>query len=71
MILSPMMPRRKLNFRRTMDKCLDSQRYSIKYGVMKISYRQMLTLYTTPVMYLYVERFRLWMKGLRPNRAAE
>jgi hydrophobe/amphiphile efflux-1 (HAE1) family protein len=24
---------------------------------------QMLTLYTTPVMYLYLERFRLWFKG--------
>jgi multidrug efflux pump subunit AcrB len=24
---------------------------------------QMLTLYTTPVMYLYLERFRLWCKG--------
>jgi multidrug efflux pump len=26
---------------------------------------QMLTLYTTPVMYLYLDRFRLWMKGKR------
>jgi multidrug efflux pump subunit AcrB len=26
---------------------------------------QMLTLYTTPVMYLYLDRFRLWLKGLR------
>jgi multidrug efflux pump len=25
---------------------------------------QMLTLYTTPVVYLYMERFRLWSKGL-------
>jgi multidrug efflux pump len=24
---------------------------------------QMLTLYTTPVMYLYLDRFRLWLKG--------
>ncbi len=29
---------------------------------------QMLTLYTTPVMYLYLDRFRLRMKGLRQNR---
>jgi len=26
---------------------------------------QMLTLYTTPVMYLYLDRFRLWLKGHR------
>lgn len=26
---------------------------------------QLLTLYTTPVMYLYLDRFRLWLKGLR------
>jgi multidrug efflux pump len=26
---------------------------------------QMLTLYTTPVMYLYLDRFRLWFKGKR------
>ena len=26
---------------------------------------QMLTLYTTPVMYLYLDRFRLWLKGKR------
>jgi multidrug efflux pump len=25
---------------------------------------QMLTLYTTPVIYLYFDRFRLWSKGL-------
>jgi multidrug efflux pump subunit AcrB len=29
---------------------------------------QMLTLYTTPVMYLYLDRFRLWMSGLRQKR---
>jgi multidrug efflux pump len=28
-------------------------------------FSQMLTLYTTPVMYLYLDRFRLWAKGLR------
>ena len=29
---------------------------------------QMLTLYTTPVVYLYLERFRLWCgRGFRPN----
>jgi multidrug efflux pump len=26
---------------------------------------QLLTLYTTPVMYLYLDRFRLRLKGLR------
>jgi multidrug efflux pump subunit AcrB len=26
---------------------------------------QMLTLYTTPVMYLYLDHFRLWAKGIR------
>ena len=26
---------------------------------------QMLTLYTTPVMYLYLDRFRLWLRGKR------
>jgi len=29
---------------------------------------QMLTLYTTPVVYLYLDRFRLWLR--RPRRAA-
>jgi multidrug efflux pump len=28
-------------------------------------FSQMLTLYTTPVMYLYLDRFRLWAKGLQ------
>ena len=28
-------------------------------------FSQMLTLYTTPVMYLYLDRFRLWLKGNR------
>ena len=28
---------------------------------------QMLTLYTTPVMYLYLDRLRLWLKGHRPR----
>jgi multidrug efflux pump len=28
-------------------------------------FSQMLTLYTTPVMYLYLDRFRLWLKGKR------
>jgi multidrug efflux pump len=28
-------------------------------------FSQMLTLYTTPVMYLYLDRFRLWLKGRR------
>jgi multidrug efflux pump len=26
---------------------------------------QMLTLYTTPVIYLYLDRFRVWSRGLR------
>jgi hydrophobe/amphiphile efflux-1 (HAE1) family protein len=30
---------------------------------------QMLTLYTTPVMYLYLDRFRFWMKGKRREHA--
>jgi multidrug efflux pump len=28
-------------------------------------FSQMLTLYTTPVIYLYMERFRLWYEGIR------
>ncbi|MFL9880545.1 efflux RND transporter permease subunit [Herbaspirillum rhizosphaerae] len=31
---------------------------------------QMLTLYTTPVVYLYMERFRLWSKGLFERKTA-
>jgi multidrug efflux pump len=31
-------------------------------------FSQMLTLYTTPVMYLYLDRFRLRMKGLWQKR---
>jgi multidrug efflux pump len=30
---------------------------------------QLLTLYTTPVIYLYLDRFRLWMQARRRNRA--
>ncbi|HEX4986231.1 MAG TPA: multidrug efflux RND transporter permease subunit [Burkholderiales bacterium] len=30
---------------------------------------QMLTLYTTPVVYLYLDRFRLWCGGRRPDHA--
>ena len=30
---------------------------------------QILTLYTTPVIYLYLDRFRLWMRGRRRARA--
>jgi multidrug efflux pump subunit AcrB len=30
---------------------------------------QMLTLYTTPVIYLYLDRMRLWLAGLMPRRA--
>jgi multidrug efflux pump len=29
---------------------------------------QMLTLYTTPVIYLYLDRFRLWVSGVIPHR---
>jgi multidrug efflux pump len=31
-------------------------------------FSQMLTLYTTPVIYLYLDRFRLWLKGKRGTR---
>jgi len=30
---------------------------------------QMLTLYTTPVIYLYLDRFRLWLRGIRRKQA--
>jgi multidrug efflux pump len=34
---------------------------------------QLLTLYTTPVVYCYLDQFRLWFRSLRgrPNVAAE
>jgi multidrug efflux pump len=32
---------------------------------------QMLTLYTTPVMYLYLDRFRLWLKGKRTGHLSQ
>jgi multidrug efflux pump len=31
---------------------------------------QMLTLYTTPVIYIYLDRFRLWALGSRRKRGA-
>jgi multidrug efflux pump len=31
---------------------------------------QMLTLYTTPVVYLYLDRFRLWVNAVRAGRSA-
>ena len=31
---------------------------------------QLLTLYTTPIVYLYLHRFRLWCRHWRPTRAA-
>jgi multidrug efflux pump len=34
-------------------------------------FSQMLTLYTTPVIYLYMDRFRLWSRGLITGRTAE
>jgi multidrug efflux pump len=30
-------------------------------------FSQMLTLYTTPVIYLYMERFKIWCEGIRKN----
>jgi multidrug efflux pump len=30
---------------------------------------QMLTLYTTPVIYLYLDRFDLWLRSIRANRS--
>jgi HAE1 family hydrophobic/amphiphilic exporter-1 len=32
---------------------------------------QLLTLYTTPVVYLYLDRFRLWVSAQRTRRAAD
>ncbi len=32
-------------------------------------FSQMLTLYTTPVVYLYMDRFRLWVEGVRGGRS--
>ena len=34
-------------------------------------FSQMLTLYTTPVMYLYLDRLRLWLKGMRPGHLSQ
>ena len=34
-------------------------------------FSQMLTLYTTPVMYLYLDRFRLWLKGMRTGNVPQ
>jgi len=31
-------------------------------------FSQMLTLYTTPVVYLYLDRFRIWFEGIRKQR---
>jgi multidrug efflux pump len=31
-------------------------------------FSQILTLYTTPVVYLYLDRFRLWMRGSKSGR---
>ncbi|HTG01610.1 MAG TPA: efflux RND transporter permease subunit, partial [Nitrospirota bacterium] len=31
-------------------------------------FSQMLTLYTTPVVYLYLDRFRIWFDALRGRR---
>jgi len=32
-------------------------------------FSQMMTLYTTPVVYLYMDRFRIWMDGIRKRRS--
>jgi HAE1 family hydrophobic/amphiphilic exporter-1 len=32
---------------------------------------QLLTLYTTPVVYLYLDRFRLWASAQRTRRVAD
>jgi hydrophobe/amphiphile efflux-1 (HAE1) family protein len=32
-------------------------------------FSQMLTLYTTPVVYLYLDRFRIWFEGIRRQRS--
>ena len=32
---------------------------------------QLLTLYTTPVVYLYLDRLRTWLRGMRRDRAPE
>jgi multidrug efflux pump subunit AcrB len=32
---------------------------------------QMMTLYTTPVVYLYMDRFRLWVERVRGKKSAE
>jgi multidrug efflux pump subunit AcrB len=32
-------------------------------------FSQMLTLYTTPVVYIYLDRLRLWWQRVRPRRA--
>ncbi len=34
-------------------------------------FSQMLTLYTTPVIYLYLDRFRLWLKGMRQGNGPQ
>jgi multidrug efflux pump len=34
-------------------------------------FSQVLTLYTTPVVYLYLDRFRLWMRGISARRHRE
>ena len=32
---------------------------------------RLLTLYTTPVVYLYVDRFRVWASALRTGHSAD
>jgi HAE1 family hydrophobic/amphiphilic exporter-1 len=32
---------------------------------------QLLTLYTTPVVYLYLDRVQVWLSGKRPHRQPE
>jgi multidrug efflux pump len=34
-------------------------------------FSQMLTLYTTPVVYLYLDRFRVWLEKLRHGKSGK
>ena len=48
-----------------------SIRQPFGYGIVGgLLLSQLLTLYTTPVVYLYLDRFRLWIATRRTNPAA-